>query len=181
MRPDSRTHRCLSNKLLGHTVTTRNAPRFWVLCLAPFTLYNRLQASRAKESDVLPLLQRHAALMRHEPGEKVYEERARGQKSCWTKILKSSPAVAEPSGTRCVEESIQASRHLRVFGRCVTQGERRQQPEEGECCLRHIEQERCLYSLPDAVHFSVRDVASCGKLLVGQDGGQQPQQRLYRV
>ena len=79
-------------------------PRFWVLRPAPFTLDNRLQASRAKESDVLPLLQRHAALMRHEPGEKFYEERARGQKSCWTKILKSSPAVAEPSGTRCVEE-----------------------------------------------------------------------------
>ena len=56
-----------------------------------------------------------------------------------------------------------------------------QQPEEGECCLRHIEQERCLYSLADGVHFSVRDVASCGKLLAGQDGGQQPQQRLYRV
>ena len=67
-------------------------------------LKNRLQASRAKESDVLSLLQRHAALMRREPGEKVYEERARGQKSCWTKILKSSPAMAEPSDTRCVNK-----------------------------------------------------------------------------
>ena len=98
MRPGSRTLRCLTNKLKGHTVTTPNAQHFLVLRPAPFTLYNRLQASRAKESDVLSLLQRHAALMRHEP-----EERARGQKSYWTKILKSSPAMAEPSDTRCVK------------------------------------------------------------------------------
>ena len=125
MRPGSRTLRCLSNNLKGHAVTTPNAQIFLVLRPALFTLYNRLQASKAKESDVLSLLQRHVALMRHEPGEKVYEERARGQTSCWTKILKSSPAMAEPSDTRCVKKSIQASRHLGVFGRCVIQGERR--------------------------------------------------------
>ena len=113
-------------------------PRFWVLRPAPFTLYNRLQASRAKESDVRPLLQRDAALMRHELGEKVYEERARGQKSCWTRILKSSPAVAEPSGTRCVEESIQASRHLGVFGRCVIQAERRLLKSDQVCHRVHF-------------------------------------------
>ena len=56
-----------------------------------------------------------------------------------------------------------------------------QQPEEGESCHRHIEQERCLHSLADAVHVNVRDVASDGKLLAGQDGGQQPQQSLYEV
>ena len=28
-----------------------------------------------------------------------------------------------------------------------------------------------MYSFADAVHFSVRDVVSCGKLLAGQDGG----------
>ena len=73
-------------------------PRFWVLRPAPFTLCNRLRPSRAKESDVPPSFQRHAALMRHELEEKGYEERARGQRFFWTKNLKSSPAVAE----RCV-------------------------------------------------------------------------------
>ena len=73
-------------------------PRFGVLRPAPFTLCNRLRASRAKESDVPPSFQRHVALLRHELEEKGYEERARGQRFCWTKNLKSSPAVAE----RCV-------------------------------------------------------------------------------
>ena len=45
-------------------------------------------------------LQRYAALTRLELEEKAYAERSRGQSSCWTKILKSSPAVAEPSELR---------------------------------------------------------------------------------
>ena len=73
-------------------------PFFLVVRPAPFTLCNRLRASRAKELDVPPSFQRHAAQMRHEFEEKSYEQRARGQRFCWTKILKSSPAVAE----RCV-------------------------------------------------------------------------------
>ena len=56
-----------------------------------------------------------------------------------------------------------------------------QQPEEGESCHRLIEQERCLPSLADAVPVNVRDVASHGKLLAGQDGGQQPQISFHEV
>ena len=158
------TLRCLSNKLKGHTVTTQNAQNLLVLRPAPFTLYDRLQASRTKESDVLSLLQRHAALMRHEPGEKVFEERARGQKSCWTKILKSSPAMAEPSDTRCVKKSTQASRHLGVFGRCVIQGERRLLKSDQVCNECH------------RVHFHVYetltlDAAVLKKLQVSKDRG----------
>ena len=74
------------------------SPTFWVLRPAPLTLCNRLWALRTKETDVTSSLQRYAALMRLEPEEKVYEERSRGESSCWTKILNSSPAVAEPSG-----------------------------------------------------------------------------------
>ena len=43
------------------------------------------------------------------------------------------------------------------------------------------QQERCLPSFADAVHVSVREVASHGTLLAGQDGGEQPQQRLCDV
>ena len=74
------------------------SPKLWVLRPAPLTLCNRLWALRTKETDVTSSLQRYAALMRLEPEEKVYEERSRGESSCWTKIMKSSPAVAEPSG-----------------------------------------------------------------------------------
>ena len=74
------------------------SPRFGVFRSAPRTLCNRLWALRTKETDVTSSLHRYAALMRLGPEEKVYEERSRGESSCWTKILKSSPAVAEPSG-----------------------------------------------------------------------------------
>ena len=43
-----------------------------------------------------------------------------------------------------------------------------QQPEEGDSCPKHIEQERCLHSLANAVHVNVRDFARDGKLLAGQ-------------
>ena len=43
-----------------------------------------------------------------------------------------------------------------------------QQPEEGDSCHKHLEQERCLHSLADAVHVNVRDIAMDGKLLAGQ-------------
>ena len=124
MRPGSRTLRCLSNKLKRHTVTTPNAQNVLVLRRA-LRFNNRLQASRARESDVLSLLQRHAALMRHEPLGRKY--------------MKSNHAVKNPVGRRfwnpvqprrkngltyCVKKSIQASWHLGIFGRCVIQGER---------------------------------------------------------
>ena len=70
LRPGSRTLRCLSNKLKGHALTTRNAQDFWFFVLRSSHFITDCKASRAKESDVLSLLQRHAALMRHEPGRK---------------------------------------------------------------------------------------------------------------
>ena len=48
---------------------------------APVTLYNRLRASRAKEPDVPPSFQRHAALVRHK---------------LELKFIKSEPAVNHP-------------------------------------------------------------------------------------
>ena len=62
------------------------------------TITTVLWALRTKETDVTSSLQRYAALTRLELEEKAYAERSRGRSSCWTKILKSSPAVAEQSG-----------------------------------------------------------------------------------
>ena len=54
--------------------------------------------------------------MRHELEEKGYEERARGQRFCWTKNLKSSPAVAE----RCVHLNSSVPRNVVLLRRLAT-------------------------------------------------------------